>query len=48
MSGDVAYMIFGGTLCVALAAIAFFYYRHHRKEHVEGPKYRMLEDAARR
>ena len=44
MPGDVAYMIFGGTLCVALAAIAIFYYRHHRKERVEGPKYRMLED----
>ena len=44
MSGDVAYAIFGGTLCVLLAAIAVFYYRRGRKDRVEGPKYKMLED----
>ncbi len=44
MSGDLAYAIFGGTLCVLLAAIAVFYYRRNRREHVEGPKYKMLED----
>ncbi len=44
MSGDVAYAIFGGTLCVLLALIAVFYYRTQRKERVEGPKYKMLED----
>lgn len=44
MSGDVAYGIFGGTLCVLLAAIAVFYYRRNRKQQVEGPKYKMLED----
>ncbi len=44
MSGDVAYAIFGGTLCVLLAAVAAFYYRRGRKDRVEGPKYKMLED----
>ncbi len=44
MSGDVAYAIFGGTLCVLLAAIAVFYYRRGREHRVEGPKYKMLED----
>ncbi len=44
MGTDVAYLIFGGTLCAALAAISAFYFRRHRKERVEGPKYRMLED----
>ncbi len=44
MGTDVAYFVFGATLCVALAAIAVFYFRRHRKDRVEGPKYRMLED----
>jgi len=44
MASDVAYMIFGATLCAALAGIGIFYFRRHRKERVEGPKYRMLED----
>ena len=44
MGPDTAYAIFGATLCVLLAAIAVFYYRRARKDHVEGPKYRMLED----
>jgi hypothetical protein len=44
MGSDVAYLIFGGTLCVALAVISVFYFRRHRREKVEGPKYRMLED----
>ena len=48
MAGDVAYLIFGGTLCVSLAAIVIFYFRRHRKEQVEQPKYRMLEDDDRR
>ncbi len=48
MGTDVAYLIFGGTLCVALLAIGVFYFRRHRKEQVEGPKYRMLEDDDRR
>ena len=44
MSGDVAYTILGATLCALLAAIAVFYYRRGRKDRVEGPKYKMLED----
>jgi hypothetical protein len=44
MSPDVAYFVFGATLTAALAAIAVFYYRRDRKQRVEGPKYRMLED----
>ena len=44
MGGDLAYALFGGTLCVLLALVAVFYYRAGRKQHVEGPKYKMLED----
>jgi cbb3-type cytochrome oxidase subunit 3 len=44
MGSDLPYLIFGGTLCAALAAVAVFYFRRHRKEQVEAPKYRMLED----
>jgi cbb3-type cytochrome oxidase subunit 3 len=44
MSTDLAYFVFGGTLCVLLAAIVAFTYRRSRKERVESPKYRMLED----
>ncbi len=44
MSGELPYLVFGATLCLALAGIAVFYFRRDRKERVEGPKYRMLED----
>jgi hypothetical protein len=44
MGSELAYLIFGATLCVALAALSVFYFRRHRREQVEGPKYRMLED----
>ena len=44
MGGDTAYFVFGATLCLALAAVAVFYYRRGRKDRVERPKYRMLED----
>ncbi len=44
MGPEVAYLVFGAVLCAALAALAFFYFRGHRKERVEGPKYKMLED----
>jgi cbb3-type cytochrome oxidase subunit 3 len=44
METQTAYFIFGSTLTVALAAIAIYYFRRHRKERVERPKYRMLED----
>lgn len=44
MGTETAYLVFGATLCLALAAIAVFYYRRERKDRVEDPKYRMLED----
>lgn len=44
MSGELSYLVFGATLCLALAGILVFYFRGHRRERVEGPKYRMLED----
>jgi cbb3-type cytochrome oxidase subunit 3 len=44
MGTDTAYLVFGATLCLALAAIAVFYYRRAHKDRVEEPKYRMLED----
>lgn len=44
MGSDLLSLVFGGTLCAALAAIMVFYFRRDRRERVEGPKYRMLED----
>ena len=32
MGPDTAYLVFGLTLCVALAAVAIFYYRRGRKD----------------
>jgi LPXTG-motif cell wall-anchored protein len=43
-SADLAYLVFGLTLCVALAGIALFYFRRRRKDRVEAPKYEMLKD----
>jgi LPXTG-motif cell wall-anchored protein len=44
VGSDLAYLVFGGTLCLLLAGIALFYYRKGRRDRVEGPKYKMLED----
>jgi hypothetical protein len=44
MSHELAYLVFGATLCAALAALALHYFRRGAKERVERPKYRMLED----
>ena len=44
MTPDVAYLVFGVTLCVALVGIALYAYSRRRKETVEAPKYKMLED----
>lgn len=44
MSPDVAYLVFGATLCAALAVIAVRAYSRRRKDAVEAPKYKMLED----
>ena len=39
MTHELAYLAFGGVLCLALAAIAAHYYRRGGKERVEGPKW---------
>jgi len=39
-----AYFLFGLTLCAALAGIWVFYFRRQRRQQVEQPKYKMLED----
>lgn len=44
MPAELAYLVFGATLCVALALISVHYYRRGRKDRVEGPKYKMLDD----
>ncbi len=44
MPGDLAYLVFGATLCVLLALVAGLTYRRGHKARVESPKYRMLED----
>jgi hypothetical protein len=44
MGGDLAYLVFGATLCALLATLAVVYYRRGVKDRVESPKYRMLED----
>ncbi len=41
---DVAYLVLGGALVVALAAVTVHYYARKRKRQVEEPKYRMLDD----
>lgn len=44
MGSELAYLVFGATLCALLAGIAVLTYRRGRRERVESPKYRMLED----
>jgi hypothetical protein len=44
MTPELAYLVFGAVLCAVLAALAVFYFRGHRRERVEEPKYKMLED----
>jgi cbb3-type cytochrome oxidase subunit 3 len=41
---ELAYLVFGVTLCVCLAGIGLFYYSRRRKDRVEVAKYKMLED----
>lgn len=47
MSPHLFYLIFGLTLCAALAGIAVHYYGRRRKDRVEVAKYKMLEDDER-
>jgi hypothetical protein len=44
MGPELAYFVFGATLVVALAAIWLHYFSRNRKDRVEAPKHRMLED----
>ncbi len=44
MTPETAYLLYGLTLCVALAGIVAFYYARRRRHVVEDVKYRMLED----
>ena len=39
-----AYLLFTGALCAALVGIIIHYFGRRRRERVEAPKYRMLED----
>jgi hypothetical protein len=41
---ELALLVFGATLCAALAGIAVFYFARRRRDRVEGAKYRMLKD----
>jgi hypothetical protein len=40
----VAYVVLGLTLVLAFAGLGVFYFGRNRKDRVEEPKYRMLED----
>lgn len=44
MTPRVALLVFGATLCAALAGIIAFYCGRRRRGRVEDPKYRMLDD----
>jgi LPXTG-motif cell wall-anchored protein len=44
VTGETAYLVFGGVLCAALVGIIAFYYSRRRKDRVEGAKYEMLKD----
>jgi cbb3-type cytochrome oxidase subunit 3 len=39
-----AYLLFTMTLAIVLAGIMIYYYNPKRKERVEEPKHRMLDD----
>jgi LPXTG-motif cell wall-anchored protein len=38
------YLTFTGLLCAVFAGIVVYYYGRRRRDRVEAPKYRMLED----
>jgi cbb3-type cytochrome oxidase subunit 3 len=44
LSGESAYLLFGGALCAALVGIIVFYYSAPRRERVERAKHEMLKD----
>lgn len=39
-----AYLLFTVALCAVFAGIVAYYFRRKRRERVEAPKFRMLED----
>jgi hypothetical protein len=41
---ELAFLLLGTALCVALAAIAVRTFARERRERIEEPKYKMLED----
>jgi cbb3-type cytochrome oxidase subunit 3 len=41
---QVAYLVLGLVLCLALVGVAAFYYSRQRRDQVEAAKYRMLDD----
>jgi cbb3-type cytochrome oxidase subunit 3 len=43
-----AYLLFTGALGAVFAGIVIYYYDRRRRERVEAPKYRMLEDDSER
>lgn len=42
--GQAALIAFGAILCIALAAVAVLTYRRSRRDRVESPKYKMMDD----
>ncbi len=40
----ITYLLFGVSLVTVFAGIIIFYYSRKRKQKVEEPKYRMLDD----
>jgi hypothetical protein len=41
---DLAYLVFGGALVVALVGIGAYTYSRRRKQDVERAKFRMMDD----
>jgi hypothetical protein len=48
IAGGWAYLLFTGALCAVLAGIIVHYFHRRRRDRVEAPKYRMLEDDDKR
>ncbi len=44
MGSELAYLVFGATLCLLLVGVAALAYRKSARERVESPKYRMLDN----
>lgn len=43
-TGTLWYLLFGIALVVVLIAITIHVYQKKHRDHIEGPKYRMLQD----